>query len=148
MTFRFFTSVRTKRFFEKIVWRLANLPDTSDVTEGSMERNISSFLKKMYYVFKKIKEEESDEDTAFKSYYLTSELEEWTPDEKLMDAVLEVDKLQTVQEFASMYGDCAAMLTFEDGHWPVPDDHVPTLSSRGKYDVNLTFDERNGHMRK
>lgn len=94
----------------------------------------------MYYLFKKIKEEESDEDTSFKSYYLMSELEEWTPDEKLMDAVLNVDLLQTIQEFASIYGDCTSMLTFEDAIWPVPHDHLPsTVSTHGKYDVNLIF---------
>ena len=94
----------------------------------------------MYYLFKKIKEEESDEDTSFKSYYLMSELEEWIPDNKLMDAVLDVDLLQTIQEFANIYGDCASMLTYEDSIWPVPHDHVPsTVSNRGKYDVNLTF---------
>jgi hypothetical protein len=127
---------------------LANLPETTDATE-SVERNISTFLKKMYYLFKKIKEEESDEDTAFKSYYLTSELEEWTPDEKLMDEVLSVDKIQTIQEFAAIYGDCASMLTLEDNHWPVQDDNVPSsVSARGsKYDVNLIF-ERDGRMRK
>lgn len=108
--------------------------------EEDIERNISTFLKKMYYLFKKIKEEEADEDTAFKSYYLATELEEWTPDEKLMDAVLNVDLLQTIQEFANIYGNCATMLTFEDPIWPIPHDHIPSsVSSRGKYDVNLTF---------
>ncbi|KAG5676236.1 hypothetical protein PVAND_006085 [Polypedilum vanderplanki] len=136
-----------QRFFEKIVWRLATLPEITDASDN-LERNISTFLKKMYYLFKKIREEESDEDTAFKSYYLTSELVEWTPDEKLMDEVLNVDKLQTIQEFAAIYGDCASMLTFEDCHWPVQDDHVPSsISTRGKYDVNLIF-ERDGKMRK
>lgn len=101
----------------------------------------------MYYLFKKIKEEEADEDTAFKSYYLTSELEEWTPDERLMDAVLDVELLQTINEFASIYGDCASMLTFHETTWPAEDDHLPTsTSSGGKYDVNLIFD-RDGKMR-
>lgn len=94
----------------------------------------------MYYLSKKIKEEESDEDTSFKSYYLMSELEEWTPDEKLMDAVLNVDLLLTVQEFSNLYGDCTSMLTFEDAIWPVPHDRLPTtVSTHGKYDVNLIF---------
>lgn len=124
---------------EKIVWRLANLPETSDVTEN-VERNVSTFLKKMYYLFKKIKEEEADEGTSFKSFYLASELEEWTPDEKLMRAVLEVESLQTIQEFAAIYGNCESMLTFEDGHWPIPHDHVPeSIFDWGKYCVNLTF---------
>jgi hypothetical protein len=129
-----------QRFFEKIVWRFATFPDTSDASE-SMEKNISTFLKKMYYLFKKIKEEEADEETAFKSYYLTSELEEWTPDQQLLDAVLNIDLLQTIEEFANIYGDCASMLTLDDPHWPVQHDHVPstTMSTCGKYDVNLIF---------
>ena len=102
----------------------------------------------MYYLFKKIKEEEADEDTAFKSYYLASELEEWTPDEKLMEAVLDVEGLQTIKEFADIYGNCASMLTFEDRHWPVEDDHLPSsTTSGGKYDVNLIFG-RDGTMKK
>lgn len=134
-TFKYF-----QRFFEKIVWRLAALPDISDVTENEIEKNISTFLKKMYYLFKKVKEEEADEDTSFKSYYLTSELEEWIPDEKLMEIVLNFDLLQTIQEFAGVFGNCASMLTFEDAIWPVPHDHLPlTVSTRGKYDVNLIF---------
>lgn len=130
-----------QRFLEKIVWRLANLPEVSDFDPASStERNISTFLKKMYYLFKKIKEEESDEDTTFKSFYLTSDLEEWTPDEKLMDAVLDVDDLQTIQEFASIYGDCSSMLTFEEVLWPVSHDQIPPNTlNLGKYDVNLTF---------
>lgn len=135
-----------QRFFEKIVWRLGNLPDMTDVSDNT-ERNISTFLKKMYYLFKKIKEEEADEDTAFKSYYLATELEEWTPDEKLMDEVLNVDKLQTINEFANIYGNCASMLTFDDCHWPVQD-HLPSSTSSGsKYDVNLIFG-RDGNMKK
>ncbi|KAG5676234.1 hypothetical protein PVAND_006083 [Polypedilum vanderplanki] len=111
-----------QRFFRKIVWRLATLPEITDASDN-LERNISTFLKKI-------------------------ELVEWTPDEKLMDEVLNVDKLQTIQEFAAIYGDCASMLTFEDCHWPVQDDHVPSsISTRGKYDVNLIF-ERDGKMRK
>lgn len=130
-----------QRFLEKIVWRLANLPEVSDFDpNGGIERNISTFLKKMYYLFKKIREEEADEDTLFKSFYLTTDLEEFTPDEKLMDAVLDVDELQTIAEFASIYGDCGSMLTFEDTLWPVSHDHLPTnMSNFGKYDVNLTF---------
>jgi hypothetical protein len=130
-----------QRFLEKIVWRLANLPENSDFDpKASVERNISTFLKKMYYLFKKIKEEEADEDTTFKSFYLTSDLEEWTPDEQLMEAVLNIDDLQTIQEFASIFGDSASMLTFEEMLWPVSDDHVPVnVFSQGKYDVNLTF---------
>lgn len=130
-----------QRFLEKIVWRLANLPETSDfVTGSSKEQNISMFLKKMYYLFKKIKEEEADEDTTFKSFYLTTDLEEWTPDEKLMDAVLEVDELQTIQDFASIYGDCASMLSFEERLWPIAHDNVPSnVFNFGEYDVNLTF---------
>ena len=130
-----------QRFLEKIVWRLANLPEVSDFeTTNSTERNILTFLKKMYHLFKKIKEEEADEDTTFKSFYLTSDLEEWTPDEQLMDAVLDVENLQTIQEFARIYGDCSSMLTFEEVLWPVSHDHVPpTTLNVGKYDVNLTF---------
>lgn len=69
-----------------------------------------------------------------------TELEEWTPDERLMDAVLDVEDLQTIQEFADIYGDCASMLTFEETLWPVSHDHVPSnVFNFGKYDVNLTF---------
>lgn len=130
-----------QRFLEKIVWRLANLPETSDFDPAaSEERNISTFLKKMYYLFKKIREEEADEETTFKSYYLGSDLEEWTPDESLMDAVLDVVDLQTIQDFANIYGDCSSMLTFEEVLWPVTHDHVPSnIFNFGKYDVNLTF---------
>jgi hypothetical protein len=130
-----------QRFLEKIVWRLANLPEVSDFDPKlPIERNISTFLKKMYYLFKKIREEEADEDTTFKSFYLTTDLEEFTPDDKLMEAVLDVDELQTIQEFASIYGDCGSMLTFEDALWPVAHDHLPTnMLNFGKYDVNLTF---------
>ena len=131
------------RFLEKIVWRLATLPET--VTDfdakSSKEENISKFLKKMYYLFKKIKEEEADEDTTFKSFYLSSDLEEWTPEQQLMDSVLDVDELQTIQEFASIYGDSSSMLTFEEALWPVAHDHIPSSNvfNFGKYDVNLTF---------
>lgn len=130
-----------QRFLEKIVWRLANLPEVSDFdVNDNVEHNISTFLKKMYYLFKKIKEEEADEDTTFKSFYLTSDLEEWTPDDRLMDAVLDVEQLQTIQQFAKIYGDCASMLTFEEVLWPVSHDHVPSnIFNFGKYDVNLTF---------
>lgn len=130
-----------QRFLEKIVWRLANLPENSDTDpSASTEHKISTFLKKMYYLFKKIREEEADEDTTFKSFYLSSDLEEWTPDERLMDFVLDVDDLQTIQEFAKIFGDCASMLTFEETLWPVSDDHVPlNVFCQGKYDVNLTF---------
>ena len=132
-----------QRFLEKIVWRLANLPDLSDFEpDAGIERNISTFLKKMYFLFKKIREEEADEDTTFKSFYLTTDLEEFTPDEKLMDAVLAVKELLTIQEFASIYGDCGSMLSFEDPLWPVSHDHLPVnMLTSGKYDVNLTFDK-------
>jgi hypothetical protein len=96
-------------------------------------------------LYKKIREEEADEDTTFKSFYLSSELEEWTPDEQLINLVLDIDDLQTVQEFASIFGDCESMLTFEEVLWPVAHDYVPaSVFNRGKYDVNLTFgkDER------
>lgn len=132
-----------QRFLEKIIWRLANLETTTtsdfDPT-ASDEKNISTFLKKMYYLFKKIKEEEADEDTTFKSFYLTTDLEEWTPDESLMDAVLKVEELQTIQEFASIYGNFNSMLTFEEKLWPVSHDYVPSNAvGSGRYNVNLTF---------
>lgn len=132
-----------QRFLEKIIWRLANLETTTtsdfDPT-ASDEKNISTFLKKMYYLFKKIKEEEADEDTTFKSFYLTTDLEEWTPDESLMDAVLKVEELQTIQEFASIYGNFNSMLTFEEKLWPVSHDYVPSNTvGSGRYNVNLTF---------
>lgn len=134
-----------QRFLEKIVWRLANLPETSDFNESANpEQNISTFLKKMYYLFKKIREEESDEDATFKSFYLTSDLEEWTPDDRLMEAVLAVENLQTLQEFAKIYGDCSSLLTFEEVLWPVSHDHVPSsVFNTSKYDVNLTFGKNN-----
>lgn len=133
-----------QRFLEKIIWRLAALPEetTSDFDPNANdEKNISNFLKKMYYLFKKIKEEEADEDTTFKSFYLTTDLEEWTPDETLMDSVLKVDDLQTIQEFASIYGNFNSMLTFEEQLWPVShSDYVPCNAvGSGKYKVNLTF---------
>lgn len=130
-----------QRFLEKIVWRLTTLPEVSDFSEDSTkEQNISKFLKKMYYLFKKIREEEADEETTFKSFYLSTDLEEWTPDEKLMDAVLDVSELQTIGEFASVYGDCEAMLTLRESLWPVEHDHIPSTSAAfSKYDVNLTF---------
>lgn len=130
-----------QRFLEKIVWRLATLPEVSDFDEdNTKEQNISKFLKKMYYLFKKIHEEEADEETTFKSFYLSTDLEEWTPDEKLMDAVLDVTELQTIAEFASVYGDCESMLTLKEALWPVEHDHVPSTSAAfSKYDVNLTF---------
>ena len=128
-----------QRFLEKIVWRFANLPEVSDVTLNR-EHNISTLLKKMYYLFRQIKEEEADEGTSFKSYYLATEFEEYTPDEKLLDYVLGVDDLQTIQEFASMYGDCSSMLTFVDEKWPIAHDNMPSnVFDWGKYDVNLTF---------
>ncbi|CRL01607.1 CLUMA_CG014682, isoform A [Clunio marinus] len=130
-----------QRFLEKIVWRLANLPEIPDFDDkASVDRNISSFLKKMYYLCKKIKEEETDEDTTFKSFYLTSDLEEWIPDGRLMDAILDIENLQTIQEFSTIYGDCSTMLTFEEVLWPVSHDHLPSsIFNIGKYDVNLTF---------
>lgn len=130
-----------QRFLEKITWRLANLPETTDFDPNfSDEKNISIFLKKMYYLFKKIKEEEADEDATFKSFYLTTDLEEWTPDEKLMDSVLKVDELQTIQEFADIFGNFEYMLTFEEQLWPVAHDYVPSHAlESGKYNVNLTF---------
>jgi hypothetical protein len=130
-----------QRFLEKIIWRLATLPETTDCDpNGIDEKNISVFLKKMYYLFKKIKEEEADEDATFKSFYLTTDLEEWIPDEKLMDSVLKVDDLQTIQEFANNFGNFELMLTFEEQLWPVSHDYVPSHAfGSGKYNVNLTF---------
>ncbi|CAO1322045.1 unnamed protein product [Diamesa hyperborea] len=128
-----------QRFLEKIVWRFANLPEVSDVTQNR-EHNISIMLKKMYYLFRQIKEEEADEGTSFKSYYLDTEFEEYTPDEKLLDYVLEVEDLQTIQQFASMYGDCSSMIQFIDDKWPIAHDNMPSnVFDWGKYDVNLTF---------
>jgi len=112
------------------------------VTENR-DRNISNYLKKMNHLFKKIKEEEADEGTAFKSYYLATELIDWTPDEALMDAVLKVDDLQTINEFAKIYGDCEIMLTYEDPVWPVLHDGVPfNIYETNLYDVNLIFGKR------
>lgn len=97
-------------------------------------------LKKMYYLFRQIKEEEADEGTSFKSYYLDTEFEEYTPDEKLLDYVLDVGDLQTIQQFASMYGDCSSMIQFVDDKWPIAHDNMPSnVFDWGKYDVNLTF---------
>lgn len=97
-------------------------------------------LKKMYYLFRQIKEEEADEGTSFKSYYLATEFEEFTPDEKLLDYVLGVEDLQTIQQFARVYGDCSSMIEFVDEKWPISHDNMPSnVFDWGKYDVNLTF---------
>lgn len=109
-----------------------------------MERNISLFMQKMYFLCTKIKEEEADESQAFKSIYISSDFEDSIPDEKLMDYILDIENLQTIQEFASVYGDYSSMLNYTDDLWPIGHDQVPNnVFDWAEYDINLHFEE--GH---
>lgn len=125
-----------------MVWRLASLPEHPQEVEDNMEGNISLFLKKMYYLCTKTREEESDEGTAFKSIYISNELEDQVPDEKLMDYILDIKQLQTIQEFANIYGDYSSMLNYVDHLWPIAHDNVPNnVFDWNEYDINLHFPE-------
>lgn len=115
------------------------MPEVSLVT-NDRDKNIATFIKNMYYLCKMVGEEEADEGTAFKSIYLASELEEFTPDAKLLDYILDIDYLQSIDEFASIYGDVASMIKCKDERWPIPHDNTPNnVFDWGKYDINLTF---------
>ncbi len=96
----------------------------------------------MYFLCTKIKEEEADEGQAFKSIYISSDFEDSIPDEKLMDYILDIGNLQTIQEFASIYGDYSSMLNYTDDLWPIAHDNVPdNVFDWGEYDINLHFEE-------
>ena len=125
-----------------MVYRVADLPEVTSVTPNRDE-NISIFLSKVYLICQKIREEEADEGQAFKSIYLPTEVEHETPDIELMDYILKMDHFETIQEFASVFGNCESMLTFVDDCWPIQNDNMPNnMFDWGKYDVNLTFGDQ------
>lgn len=129
-----------------MVYRVADLPEETSVTPNKDE-NISTFLRKVYLICHKIREEEADEGQAFKSIYLPTEVEHETPDIQLMDFILKMEHFQTIQEFASVFGNCESMLTYVDDCWPIQNESLPIdMFEWGKYDVNLTFGDQTNNI--
>lgn len=126
-----------QRFFKKIVWRFVTSAEDSDKKiDPDIEKNISTFLMKCYSLFEKVRDDETGREK--KQEYVERE---FAPDENVIDVILKVKEFQTIHEFASVYGDVASMLTFEDNLWPVSFDYLPRsnfLDSK-KHSVNLSL---------
>lgn len=61
-----------------------------------------------------------------------------------LNRILSINLLLTLQNFSEMYGTIPDYFNYNDHVWPIPHDLIPChLFDWSKYDVNLTFGERN-----
>lgn len=66
------------------------------------------------------------------------------PSAAVLDRILSIELLQTLHEFSQMYGCVPTHYNFNDYVWPIPQDLIPNnLFDWNKYDINLTFGDRN-----
>ncbi|XP_058831145.1 uncharacterized protein LOC131689841 [Topomyia yanbarensis] len=135
-----------QRFFRKLVWRFADYlnglePTVIDTKDSNVvEKTINAFMVKVYTLCKMVRTEELDERTAFKSLYLDENYEEHTPDAALLEYLLSLKCLFTIQEYGQFYGVLPDVTTFRDKVWPIPQDFTPyDVFDSGKYQINLTF---------
>ncbi|XP_058466928.1 uncharacterized protein LOC131439656 [Malaya genurostris] len=135
-----------QRFFRKLVWRFADylnalVPTVIDDKDPDVIQNtINDFMRKVYTLCKMVRTEELDERTAFKSLYLDENYEEHTPDVVLLEYLLSLNCLFTIQEYGQFYGVLPDVTTFRDKVWPIPQDFTPyDVFDSGKYQINLTF---------
>lgn len=78
--------------------------------------------------------------SAFKSLYLDENYEEHTPDAVVLEYLLNLKCLFTIQEYGQFYGVVPDVTTFKDKVWPIPQDLTPyDVFDTGKYQINLTF---------
>ncbi|XP_053672707.1 uncharacterized protein LOC128723029 [Anopheles nili] len=135
-----------QRFFRKLVWRVFDYMDSLPQTEldqrdpNLIQSTIDAFLVKLFKLCKQVRAEELDENSAFKSLYLYDYCKEYTPDTALVEYLLTLPCLFTVQEYAAFYGRLPDVDGLRDRIWPIPKDLTPyDVFETGRYDVNLTF---------
>ncbi|XP_055608375.1 uncharacterized protein LOC129755762 [Uranotaenia lowii] len=135
-----------QRLFRKLVWRFADYlndlpPSEIDMKDASIaQKTIDAFMTKVYTLAKMVRAEELDERTAFKSLYLDENYEEHTPDAVILDYILSLRCLFTIQEYGQFYGVLPDVSTFRERVWPIPQDFTPyDVFDEGKYQINLTF---------
>nr|XP_029726575.1 uncharacterized protein LOC115265474 [Aedes albopictus] len=135
-----------QRFFRKLVWRFADYlndltPSVIDAKDPDVvQKTINGFMVQLYTLCKMVRAEELDERSAFKSLYLDENYEEHTPDAIVLEYLLNLKCLFTVQEYGKFYGVIPDISTFKDKVWPIPHDLTPyDVFETGKYEINITF---------
>lgn len=72
--------------------------------------------------------------------YLDETYEEHTPDAAVLNYLLSLNCLFTIQEYGQFYGVLPDVTSFRDRVWPMLQDYVPyDVFDSGKYQINLTF---------
>lgn len=138
-----FTNIN-QRFFRRIIWRIAEFPSTfyraPDTVNDKKFHQCQTMIEKVYELSKKIREEELDDSAGFKSSYLSTDYKHFTPDPTLLDAVLDMNELQSITDYSDVISQIPAFFGFAEQVWPIPHDLTPNNVFNWKeYDINLNF---------
>lgn len=78
------------------------------------------------------------------NYELEAKQLAFVPTTASLDHILSLGLLQTLHEFSRMYGNVPDHYNYSDHVWPIPHDLIPNHAfDWNKYDINLTFGDRN-----
>lgn len=81
-------------------------------------------------------EEEDDDYVPFEPI----DVQKILPEVSLLDYVLQVDHLMTMDTFFSLFESVPSFEHYDEKVWPIPYDFTPNnIYDNGKYDINLIF---------
>lgn len=82
------------------------------------------------------KDEEDDDAFPFEPV----DVQKLLPEVSLLDYVLQIDHLMTIDKFFSLFESVPAFEHYDEKVWPIPYDFTPNnIYDNGKYDINLIF---------
>lgn len=112
-----------------------------EITERSMDNyeiQISTLIKKLTIICTKIKE-----DHDFNVPVLESAYKIYLPATDLLDFILTIDHLISVNEFSDIFGTIPQYYHYDEQVWTIPYDFIPdNVYDWGEYDINYTFGDR------
>lgn len=81
-----------------------------------------------------------DESAGFKSSYLSGDLKKATPDAHSLDAILDMEGLQSISDYHKILNQIPAFDAYGEDVWPIPHDFIPSNAfDFSEYDINLNF---------
>lgn len=142
--------IRLQKLVSRIHYKLASTFGTPDeaivpvTTVKESDKLTFDFLKDIHDLCSEINMEENKSGGKLTAnFQIVGRQHAFVPSPEDIDRLLTIDLLQTLQEFSAMYGNVPDHFNYNDHVWPIPHDLIPRhVFDWNKYDVNLTFGER------
>lgn len=137
-----YTNINQK-FFRRVLWRIAEFPSYVDQLPDDVDKKLyrcQSLILKTYDLCTKVRLEEVEDTGGFKSSYLSANYRRITPTQASLDALLELNELQTISDYSGVISQPPAFYGFAESVWPISHDFTPhNVFDWGDYDINLNF---------